>query len=72
MKTIIKKYGFLVLTVYTLGFTSCTKFLDESDPSNFTVENYFTKPEHARSSVNAIYASMRDPMSSGFGGGPGQ
>ncbi|WP_448105218.1 RagB/SusD family nutrient uptake outer membrane protein [Pedobacter panaciterrae] len=70
MKTIIKKYGFLVLTVYTLGFTSCTKFLDESDPSNFTVENYFTKPEHARSSVNAIYASMRDPMSSGFGGGP--
>ncbi|ASZ13329.1 RagB/SusD family nutrient uptake outer membrane protein [Chitinophaga pendula] len=48
---------------------SCSKFLDEKDPSNFTVDNYFTKPEHARSAVNAIYASMRDPMNSGFGGG---
>ncbi|QNK63999.1 RagB/SusD family nutrient uptake outer membrane protein [Pedobacter sp. PAMC26386] len=69
MKTIIKKYGFLALIAGILGFTGCKKFLDESDPSNFTVENYFTKPEHARSSVNAIYASLRDPMSSGFGGG---
>lgn len=51
-------------------FTSCSDFLNESDPSSFTVENYFTKPEHARSSVNAIYASMRDPLGSGFGGGP--
>ncbi|SEK19017.1 Starch-binding associating with outer membrane [Parapedobacter koreensis] len=49
--------------------TSCSEFLNESDPSNFTVENYFTQPAHARSSVNAIYASMRDPLSSGFGGG---
>ena len=69
MKTIIKKYGFLALIAGTLCFTGCKKFLDESDPSNFTVENYFTKPEHARSSVNSIYASLRDPMSSGFGGG---
>lgn len=51
------------------GATGCSDFLDESDPSNFTVENYFTKPEHARSSVNAIYANLRVPMGSGFGGG---
>lgn len=69
MKTILKTYGLLALIAGTLGFTGCKKFLDESDPSNFTVENYFTKPEHARSSVNAIYASLREPMSSGFGGG---
>ncbi|RAJ26362.1 RagB/SusD family nutrient uptake outer membrane protein [Pedobacter cryoconitis] len=69
MKTILKKYGLLALIAGTLGFTGCKKFLDESDPGNFTVENYFTKPEHARSSVNAIYASLREPMSSGFGGG---
>lgn len=49
--------------------TSCSDFLDESDPSNFTEENYFTQPAHARSSVNAIYAPLREPMSSGFGGG---
>lgn len=49
--------------------TGCSKFLDESDPSNFSTGSYFTKPEHAKSSVNSIYASMRDPMNSGFGGG---
>ncbi|MGO1242829.1 MAG: RagB/SusD family nutrient uptake outer membrane protein [Sphingobacterium sp.] len=48
---------------------ACSDFLDESDPSNFTVENYFTKPEHARSSVNAIYASLSPTMNSGFNGG---
>lgn len=53
----------------TLWLTGCSDFLNESDPSNFTVENYFTKPEHARSSVNAIYANMRVPLNSGFGGG---
>ncbi|MGN8071147.1 RagB/SusD family nutrient uptake outer membrane protein [Mucilaginibacter sp. SG564] len=69
MKTIIRKYGLLALAVATLGATGCKKFLNETDRSNFTIDNYFTKPEHARSSVNAIYASLRDPMSSGFGGG---
>jgi len=59
---------------YIMGFgamalTGCSDFLTESDPTNFTVENYFTKPEHARSSVNAVYASMRGPLTSGFGGG---
>ncbi len=49
--------------------TGCSDFLVESDPSNFTVENYFTLPAHARSSVNAIYAPLRDPMGSGFNGG---
>ncbi|MBC9796781.1 RagB/SusD family nutrient uptake outer membrane protein [Sinomicrobium weinanense] len=59
-----------VLTVFVavLGLTGCSDFLDESDPSNFTEDEYFTEPHHARSSVNAIYASMRDPMNSGFGG----
>ncbi|SDG13344.1 Starch-binding associating with outer membrane [Dyadobacter soli] len=51
------------------GATGCSDFLDESDPSNFTEENYFTQPAHARSSVNAIYTPLREPMSSGFGGG---
>ncbi len=59
----------LAMIAGTLCLAGCSDFLDESDPSNFTVENYFTKPDHARSSVNAIYLAMRDPiMNSGFGG----
>jgi len=69
MNGITKKYRLLAMVVGTLCLAGCSDFLDESDPSNFTVENYFTKPEHARSSVNAIYLAMRDPiMNSGFGG----
>ncbi len=62
-------YKLLILTSGWLAVTGCSEFLNESDPSNFTVENYFTQPAHAESSVNAIYANMRDPLSSGFGGG---
>ena len=69
MKTISKKISVLTFMLGAFLVAGCSDFLDESDPSNFTVENYFTKPEHARSSVNAIYAGMRDPMTSGFGGG---
>jgi hypothetical protein len=69
MKGITKKYRMLAMIAGTLCLAGCSDFLDESDPSNFTVENYFTKPDHARSSVNAIYLAMRDPiMNSGFGG----
>lgn len=67
MKAIAKYYFTMAFGVFSLA--GCSGFLDESDPSNFTVENYFTKPEHARSAVNAVYASMRDPLNSGFGGG---
>src|SRR5690606_39433200 len=55
-----------------VGLVGCTGFLDESDPSNFTVENYFTKPEHARSAVRATYANLRNPLLTGFGGGTGR
>lgn len=68
----MKKYSKIIYIVLCLGLstaTSCKNFLVESDPSNFTEENYFTKPEHARSSVNAVYAPLRDPLNSGFGGG---
>ncbi|MCY4779742.1 RagB/SusD family nutrient uptake outer membrane protein [Sphingobacterium sp. UT-1RO-CII-1] len=62
-----------ILTIVTIICfaiaTGCSNFLDEADKSNFTEENYFTKPEHARSAINSIYASMREPLTSGFGGG---
>lgn len=47
----------------------CMDFLDESDKSNFTLDNYFTKPEHAVSVVNSIYQDLRPVTESGFGGG---
>jgi hypothetical protein len=49
---------------------SCSDFLEETDKSNFTLENYFTRPEHAASVVNATYQSLNPIMTSGFGGGP--
>lgn len=70
MKATIIRYGLLVVTTGAIWMTGCRKFLDETDPSNYTEDTYFTKPEHARSSVNAIYASLREPMSGDFGGGP--
>ncbi|MCE6990826.1 RagB/SusD family nutrient uptake outer membrane protein [Dyadobacter sp. CY323] len=70
MNKISKKIGLLTTLMSIFWATGCSDFLEESDPSNFTVENYFTQPAHGRSSVNAIYAPLRDPLSSGFGGGP--
>lgn len=58
----------LVVLVAPLAW-SCSDFLEETDKSNFTLENYFTRPEHATSAVNAIYESLRPIMGSGFGGG---
>lgn len=49
---------------------SCTSFLDESNPSNFTQENYFKSAEHAHSIVNAIYADFRYSASGDYGGNP--
>ena len=70
MKENSKKHIILAILTCSLWLTSCSDFLEESDPSNFTVDNYFTKPAHAVSSVNAAYAQLRDPYPSGFGGAP--
>ncbi|WP_031526182.1 RagB/SusD family nutrient uptake outer membrane protein [Dyadobacter crusticola] len=69
MNRLSKRIGLLTTLLSVFWATGCSDFLDESDPSNFTVDNYFTQPAHGRSSVNAIYAPLRDPLNSGFGGG---
>lgn len=65
------KYHFSVLLFALVAVMSwsCSDFLEETDKSNFTLENYFTRPEHATSVVNATYESLRPIMQSGFGGG---
>jgi hypothetical protein len=56
----------LLLTVCA----GCSDFLVEADQSNITTENYFTKPEHAESAVNAIYESLKTTTGGGFNGAP--
>lgn len=48
----------------------CTDFLDESNKSDFTEENYFKTAEHAQSIVNAAYESFRMGASGDYGGNP--
>lgn len=69
MNSISKKIGLFTTVVSMFWATGCKDFLDESDPSNFTTDSYFTTPAQGRSAVNSIYASLREPLSSGFGGG---
>lgn len=71
MKIIQKISSLPVIGIALLFFTpGCSDFLEEPDRSNFTVENYFTKPEHAESAVNAIYESLSDVTGGGFNGAP--
>jgi hypothetical protein len=71
MRTPIKKFIQVALTGSLLLFgAGCSDFLEEPDKSNFTLENYFTKPEHAESVVNSIYESLRGTLGGGFGGAP--
>ncbi|MEX2593942.1 MAG: RagB/SusD family nutrient uptake outer membrane protein [Anditalea sp.] len=54
------------LTVFLLG---CENLITETSPSNITMENYYTQPEHASSAVNAIYEDLRTVHNGGgFGG----
>ena len=69
MNRISNKIGLLATVVSIFFATGCNDFLEETDPSNFTTDSYFTQPAHGRSAVNAIYASLREPLGSGFGGG---
>ncbi len=38
---------------------SCSKFMDEEDPSNLTPESFYTIPEHAESAIASVYAGTR-------------
>jgi starch-binding outer membrane protein, SusD/RagB family len=60
----------LIWSVFLFFGSACEDFLIEPDRSNFTLDNYFTKPEHAESVVNSIYESLRATTGGGFGGAP--
>lgn len=64
------KRGFYILALALLACSGCTDFLEESNPSNFTQENYFRTAEQARSIVNSIYADFRLSAGGDYGGNP--
>lgn len=70
MKKLQNVSRFLVCMALLFFISGCEKFLEEPDKSNFTLENYFTKPAHAESSVNAIYDALKPVTSGGFNGAP--
>ncbi|RRB03834.1 RagB/SusD family nutrient uptake outer membrane protein [Larkinella rosea] len=71
MKRTIKTAShWLLCAALVLSGAGCSDFLDEADQSNFTVENYFTKPEHATSAVNSIYENLKTTTGGGFNGAP--
>lgn len=60
-----------ILPIVLLAFCwSCSDFLNESNPSNFTEENYFKTADQFLSTVNAMYADLRLSASSDYGGNP--
>ena len=64
------KTKYILFLIYLMVLAGCTNFLDESDPSNFTRDNYFTKPEHAESIVNSIYQDLWLHGGGDYGGNP--
>lgn len=66
----MKKTGihFLLFVLIFVVSSACEDFLSQTDPASFTMDNYFTEPEHAESAVNSIYADLRSVRGGGFGG----
>ncbi len=47
----------IAITIITFAFTSCESFLEENPRNQITLSQYFTTPEDAEASVNALYYS---------------
>jgi len=71
MKTNIKiKIQALITGVLILFGTSCSDFLEQTDPSYLTAETYFRTIDHAEAVLNSVYAGLRDGLGGAYGGGP--
>lgn len=58
MKLNINKYHHILLLLLIVCFSSCKKYLEEKDKSNFVNTNYFTTGSQAQTFVNGIYTSL--------------
>lgn len=59
MKPIKKIAIYVQASVLVCFVAGCDDFLTQTNPTDLTINNYFTKPEHVESTVNAIYADLR-------------
>lgn len=59
MQLTIKRFCLMLICGAVFAVSSCSKFLEEEDPSNLTPDNFYTLPEHADAAVAAIYANLR-------------
>lgn len=66
IKNISNKLKIALVSVFLVGQTSCTDFLEENAPSNLTPESFYTIPDHAEAALASVYADMRF-----MGGGAG-
>ena len=60
----------IFISFFILFCMGCSDFLEETDQSNFTVNNYFKTAEQAESVVNAVYQDLRMSAESDYGGNP--
>jgi hypothetical protein len=59
MQLTIKRFCLFLICGAVLAVSSCSKFLEEEDPSNLTPDNFYNLPEHADAALAAIYANLR-------------
>ncbi|MBO9729744.1 MAG: RagB/SusD family nutrient uptake outer membrane protein [Chitinophaga sp.] len=55
----MKKIISLILVIFSLVQVSCKKFLDENDPNNINLNNYFKNQNDYDLAVNGAYAQLR-------------
>lgn len=48
----------------------CSDFLEESDPTNITADNYFKTADHAQTAIYSIYTDLREVRGGAYGGSP--
>jgi len=58
MKFNLKKYNTYLLLIIIFCISSCKKYLDEKDKSDFVKTNYFATAAQAQTFVNGIYTSL--------------
>ncbi len=56
----MKKYIYLAVLVITVGFSSCSDFLEETNPNEIRAELFWSDLEESENSITSIYAGMLD------------
>ena len=58
----MKLYHIVLLAIMALILPSCEDFLREEPKDEFSVDQYFSDPDHAISAVNGLYSQLLNPL----------